>query len=181
MLTQPAQYMMNLESDYDRTIIKLSAESKKNKKASAKRGKQIPQLGEQENQSVPPLIVSSDIDKDFRADMDKDFELLDPRAINAAREQGITVAQAKENATAMGMSLGQLLGYEEAPKCEIARKYVKGKPLVSREEEARLSVHMRNLHEWYMRQAKKKSTRKNGFRWTLEMSITSKITRYIFK
>jgi hypothetical protein len=159
MVTQPPQYKMNLRSDYEREIIKQDAQRRQNKKPSAKSGKQIPQLGEQKNQSVPPLIVSSDIDKDFRDDMDKDFELLDPRAINAAREQGITVAQAKENATAMGMSLGQLLGYEEAPKGEIARKYAKGKPLVSREDEARLPSHMRMLHEWYMREAEKKHPR----------------------
>ena len=91
-----------------------------NKQTSAKSGKQIPQLGQQKNQSVPPLIVSSDIDKDFRADMDKDFKLMAPKAINAARAMGITVAQAKENATAAGMSLGQYLGYEEAPMAEIA-------------------------------------------------------------
>ena len=91
--------------------------------------------------------------------MDKDFELLDPRAINAARELGITVAEAKENATAIGLSLGQMLGYEEAPKAEIARKYAKGQPLVSREDEARLSSHMRSLHEWYMRGAQKKHPR----------------------
>jgi hypothetical protein len=59
----------------------------------------------------------------------------------------------------MGMSLGQLLGYEEAPKGEIARKYAKGKPLVSREDEARLPSHMRMLHEWYMREAEKKHPR----------------------
>ena len=35
----------------------------------------------------------------------------------------------------MGMSLGQMLGYEEMAMCEIARQYVKGQPLVSREEE----------------------------------------------
>ena len=84
---------MNLESDYDREIIKQTgAKSKQKKQTSAKSGKQICQLGQQKNQSVPPLIVSSDIDKDFRADMDKYMELLDPRAMTAAREMGITVA-----------------------------------------------------------------------------------------
>jgi hypothetical protein len=103
--------------------------------------------------------VSSDIDKDFRADMDKDMQLLDPRAIAAARELGITVAQAKENATATGMSLGEYLGYEEEPMGEIARNYVKGQSLVSHEEYTRLSTHMRNLHDWYMMQASKKHSK----------------------
>ena len=157
-IEQPAKYKMNLRSDYDREILKQDFKSE-NKKTSAKSGKQIPQLGEQKNQSVPPLIVSSDIDKEFRADMDKDFQLLDPRAINAARELGMTVAQAKENADVMGMSLGQMFGYEEVPMCEMARKYVKGQPLVSREEETQLSTNMRNLHEWYMMQTKKKHSK----------------------
>ena len=86
--------------------------------------------------------MSSDIDKDFRADVNEDFELLDPRVVNAARVQGITVSEAKTNAIAMGMTLGQLLGLEEPPMGEIARNYVKGQPMVSPEEEAQLSVHM---------------------------------------
>jgi hypothetical protein len=52
MLTQPVQCKMNLISDYDREILKQGALSDEKKK-SAKSGKQIPQLGEQENQSVP--------------------------------------------------------------------------------------------------------------------------------
>jgi hypothetical protein len=43
---------MNLPSDYDHEILKQGALSDE-KKTSAKRGKQIPQLGEQENQSPP--------------------------------------------------------------------------------------------------------------------------------
>jgi len=151
MLVQPSQTSMNLDSDYGRELSKLSrAQSEENKKSSAKSGKTIAQLGQQKNQSVPPLIVCSDIDKDFRADMDKDLNLLDHRAIAAAREQGITVSQAWETARSMGMTLGQLLGYEEGPLLEIARAYVKGESMVSNEELERLSTHMRNLHDWYM-------------------------------
>ena len=124
-----------------------------------KEGNKFSSSVNKKNQSVAPFIVSSDIDKDFRDDMDKDFELLDPRAINAARELGLTVAQAKENATAMGITLGQLLGYEEAPKAEIAQKYATRKPLISREDVARLSTHMHRLHEWYMRETNKKHPR----------------------
>ena len=151
---------MNLQSDYGRELSKLArAQSEQDKERSAKSGKQIAQLGQQKNQSVPPLIVCSDIDKDFRADMDKDLQLLDPRAIPAAREQGITVSQAMENATAMGMTLGQLLGYEDQPMLEIARKYVTGESMVSNEELTRLSTHMRNLHDWYMVHTSKKDAK----------------------
>jgi hypothetical protein len=52
MLTQPAQYKMNLPSDYTREIEKQSALAAK-AKTSAKSGEKIPQLGEQKNQSVP--------------------------------------------------------------------------------------------------------------------------------
>ena len=84
--------------------------------------------------------------------MDKDYDL---RIINAAREFGISVSEAKERAAAIGMSVAQLLGVEEAPMCEIARQYVKREPLVSREEEASLSTNMRHLHDWYKGHTKK--------------------------
>jgi hypothetical protein len=69
---------MNLPSDYDREILKQGALSDEKKNTSAKSGKQIPKLREQKNQSVPPLIVESDIDKAIKTDMDKDYDLLDP-------------------------------------------------------------------------------------------------------
>ena len=99
-LEQPAQYKMNLRSDYDRELIKQMRLKSEKKKTSAKSGKQIPQLGEQKHQSAPPLIVrSSDIDKEFRAVMDKELQLLDPRVISAAREMGITVTRPKKMLT----------------------------------------------------------------------------------
>jgi hypothetical protein len=56
MLTAEPQYKMNLPSDYKREIERQSDLAK------AKRsGKQIAQLGEQKNQSVPPLIVGPPI------------------------------------------------------------------------------------------------------------------------
>jgi hypothetical protein len=78
MLTQLAQYKMNLPSDYDCKILKQGALSDEKKKTSAKSGKRIPQLGEQKNESVSPLIVGSDIDKAFQTNMDMEYDLLDP-------------------------------------------------------------------------------------------------------
>jgi hypothetical protein len=46
MFTQPAQYKMNIPSDYDREFLKQGALSDEKKNTSAKSGKQIPQLGE---------------------------------------------------------------------------------------------------------------------------------------
>jgi len=80
---------------------------------------------------------------------------MDPRAIDAARQMGITVHQAKEQASAMGMTLGQLLGYEVAPVAEEAFKYEYGKPLVK--PGTKLTTRLRQLHDWYMT-----STNKHG-------------------
>jgi hypothetical protein len=79
MLTTEAQYKRSLPSDYKRKIERQNYLAKK-AKGSAKSRKQIPQLGEQKNQSVPPLIVAPppDIHMTFRAEMDMDCELLDP-------------------------------------------------------------------------------------------------------
>ena len=61
----------------------------------------------------------------------------------------------------MGMTLGNLLGYEETTMLEIARQYVKGESMVSNEELTRLSTQMRNLHDWYMSH----TSRKNAKDW----------------
>ena len=52
----------SLSSDYDRTILKAHDEkvqSKKSSSGSEKCGKSVDQLGQQKNQSIPPLIVYS--------------------------------------------------------------------------------------------------------------------------
>jgi hypothetical protein len=115
-------------------------------KRSAKSGKQIPQLEEQKNQLIPPLIIGpTDIYTSFRAEMDKDHELLDPRVIAAAGALGMTIIQAKETAAEMNLSLLAMLGIEEAPMGQIVQKYVLGGPLISPEEKDGLSTHTRNL------------------------------------
>jgi hypothetical protein len=106
---------MNLQSDYDREILKKGALSDEKKKTSAKSGKQIPQLGEHKNQSVPPLIVESDIDKAFKVDMDKNYDLLDPIIIQFAKILNMSVTQVKETAARV-LSLYQMFGIEEVPR-----------------------------------------------------------------
>ena len=49
----------------------------------------------------------------------------------------------------MGVTLDELLGSENLPKAVVARKYVKGEPMVSTERYQDLPTHM-NLHDWYM-------------------------------
>jgi hypothetical protein len=149
MLTQPAQYKMSLPSDYKCEIERQSDLAAKAKR-SAKSGKQIPQLGEQKNKLVPPLIIGpTDIHTSFRAEMDKDRELLDPRVIVAAGALGMTVTQAKETAVGMKLSLLAMLGIEEAPMGQIVPKYVLGGPLISHAAEDGLSTHMQNLLGWF--------------------------------
>ena len=102
------------------------------KEASKKCGKQVSQLGEQKKQSIPPLIVEAGtfLTASFRADMDKDMELMDPAILAAATAQGMTVTAAKERATEFGMTLRALLGLEDAPVSEVAFTYVRNGPLV---------------------------------------------------
>jgi hypothetical protein len=111
-----------------------------------KAGNKFPSSENSKNQSVPPLIIGpTNIHTSFRAKMDKDRELLDPRVIAAAGALGMTVMQAKEIAAKMNLSLLAMLGIEEAPMVQIVQKYVLGGPLISPEEEDGLSTHMRNL------------------------------------
>ena len=88
--------------------------------------------------------------------MDKDWELLDPRYVNAAREQGVTVQEAKERAVAAGISLAQMLGLDDTPMGPLARLYVRRQPLVTPEEERSLPTNMRQLHAWYKDHIKNK-------------------------
>jgi hypothetical protein len=81
----------------------------------------------------------------FRADMDKDFELMDPAIIAAAAEQGMTVTGAKEKAAEFGMTLRAVLGLEDAPLSEIAFTYVPNGPLVEPAQEESLPAQMGNL------------------------------------
>jgi hypothetical protein len=80
-------------------------------KKAKRSGKQIPQLGEQKNQSVPPLIVAPlpDIHTAFRANLDMDRELLDPRVIGAAGALDMTVMKAKETSAGLNIPLLALL------------------------------------------------------------------------
>jgi hypothetical protein len=175
MLTQLAQYKLSLPSDYKCEIERQSDLAMKAKR-SAKSGKQIPQLEEQKNQSVPLLIIGpTDIHTSFRAEMDKDWELWDPRVIAAAGALGMTIMQAKETATKMNLSLLVMLGIEEAPMGQIVQKYVLGAPLIIPEEEDSLSTHMQNLLGWYKVHIQNKDF-KQYFTAMLERSITLKDT-----
>jgi len=59
--------------------------------------------------------VISDLYKAFRAEIDKDMQIMDPKASSDAVLMGITVSEAKTFATDANMSLGQFLGYDDTP------------------------------------------------------------------
>ena len=60
----------------------------------------------------------------------------------------------------MGVSVVELLGFQDdkLPKADVVPTYVPGKPLVSKEKLKQLPTHMRNLHEWYLREVKSDRT-----------------------
>jgi len=113
----------NLPSDYNRSIIN-SHKAQRSRSSSAS-GKTIPQLGEQKNQSLPPLNVFSDNDPEVA-------RLL----AQTAGHLGMTVAQV------------------DFPMAELAYRYQYGKPLVRPEQVPHLQTQMRRLHEWYMQASK---------------------------
>jgi hypothetical protein len=129
-------------TDYDRQIIKAHIKQKRSRSSSAKSGKQVPQLGEQENQSVPPLNTG----------------ISEEMIQKACRAMGVTEAQVIQASLDMNISVAQYLGLDDTPKAELAYKYVHGEPLVKIEEVSKLPTKMWRLHNWYMDFAKDGNT-----------------------
>jgi len=115
-----------LLSDYDRAIVKSYADPQKRSGSSGNpyQGKKtIPQLGEQENQSCPPLMVSSDIPAD--------------------------VPQGVAPGTNPGDYLPDHIPLPEMADV-VDFRFELGKPLVRPEELPNLPTRMLALHKWYM-------------------------------
>ena len=108
--------------------------SKASKSASGKR-RDVPQLGEQAKQSIPPLKVLS-------------------KDVPQAQQQDLV--EAAKLAAAMGVTVAELLGCEDdkLPMADVAPTYVPGKPFVSEQKLKQLPTQMRNLHQWYLREVK---------------------------
>ena len=101
-------------SDYDRSITK-SWEKKSNQR--------VPQLGEQPNQTIPPLVVCS-------------------------KEDEATIEFVKET----NLKKGQLLGDEIPLHPRAGRKpFVMGQPLMWPELIDKLPTRMLELHQWYLK------------------------------
>ena len=130
MLEMPSQVQMNLPDNYERGLFKTHSKAKK-------KGKTIAQLGEQPNQSVPPLKVL-------------------PTA--PIQSQPIDLEEARRFAIECGVPLDHLLsgndgGYTTA---DVAWVYALGKSLVSPDKLESLSTSMRQLHTWYMKATQRK-------------------------
>ena len=127
--------MHHKPDEYTRTLQKQiqlnkSASGSKSSKRSSKKISDIPQLGQQDKQSIPPLEVLSTIDP-----QQQDMEA----ATKLAADMGVTIAE--------------LLGSQDddLPKAPVVPTYVLGMPFVTQEKRAQLPTSMRNLHNWYLR------------------------------
>ena len=126
----------DLPSDYERTVTKLHEETVK-KPLRRARAKKVAQLGEQENQSCPPLKVVSSYNRQM--ELSRQYEV-------EAAKLGVTMVQ----------YLGMLPEFdddaeEDYPMAEVAYRYTPGQPLLRNPDDIpKLSTKMRRLHQWYM-------------------------------
>ena len=139
MLMNLHQAEPRLSSDYDRSIRKSHKANKERSKSRSASGKSVPQLGEQNKQSCPPLKVFSDTE--VRSSKGA-VEQFDPEF----------VAMYGEAAAAHGISIAEYVSQlVEFPIADVAYTYRHGNPLVRPEEVKDLPTKMRRLHNWYMR------------------------------
>jgi len=113
-----------------------SGSKRPSKGASAER-RDVPQLGEQAKQSIPPLkVLSTDL---------------------PVQAENQDMAEAAKLAAAMGVTVAELLGTQDdnIPKAPVVRTYVPKEEMVSREKWQQLPTQMRKLHDWYMQESQK--------------------------
>jgi hypothetical protein len=94
-----------------------------------KSGKQVAQLGEQKKKSISQLKVPS-------------------TTLEIAHEM-------MEYAIEAGLDLDQMFGQGHIPSAKLAWKYVHRQPLLPPEKMSDLQTWMRQLHEWYTKEAAK--------------------------
>ena len=133
-----------LIGDYERQIIKADEWREKRVKSISASGKSVAQLGQQKNQSCPPLKVFSDTEVgSSRAAAE---EHVDPEFVEiygeVARAQGMTIAQ-------------YLLQLDVHADDELKHPFKIGKPLVRPNEVKDLPTKMQWVHKWYMKESAK--------------------------
>ena len=121
----------------------MSAKLSSQMRNSSASGKSVAQLGQQKNQSCPPLKVFSrtEVGSSRAAAEDVDPEF---------------VVMYGESAAAQGMTIPQYLQQLQFfPVDQIKHKYRLGHPLVRPNEVNDLPTKMRRLHNWYMKESAK--------------------------
>ena len=130
LLEMPSQVQLNLPSNYARGLLKTYSAAKKT-------GRTIPQLGEQPNQSAPPLkVLPTAQTPSGPVDMEA--------AIRFARECGVTLEH---------LLSGRDGNYTNA---DTAWPYELGKSLIRPDQLDSLTTFKRQLHTWYVQATKKK-------------------------
>jgi hypothetical protein len=149
LLTMPSQYELHRKpDDYLRTLQKegkksrssTSASGSKSSKSVSKNRSDVPQLGQQAKQSIPPLRVLSE------------------NVPSLVQRQSLEEAKKWAWAAEWNMSVEDVLASQDErfPKAVVAPKpkFVMGGPLVSKERLEDLPTNMHYLHAWYMNEAK---------------------------
>ena len=133
----PDNYVCTLQKQIEMNKTSRSASGRKSSKSSRRKRSDVPQLGEQAKQSIPPLMVlSTDV----------------PQLL--AQQQDME--EAAKLAADMGVPIAELLGSQDdnLPKAPVVPTYVLGMPFVTQEKSIQLPTSMRNLHNWYLRVVK---------------------------
>jgi hypothetical protein len=147
LLTLPSQYDLHHKpDDYTCTLQKEGKRADhvqvrvgaNQVQVQAKKRSNVPQLGQQAKQSIPPLRVLSE--NVLSLVQGQDFEL----AAKWAAEWGISVEDVLASQD------------DRLPKAVVAPKpqFVMGAPLVSKEKLEDIPTNMRYLHTWYLNEAK---------------------------
>ena len=132
---KPDDYTRTLQKEVKKSRSRASASGSKSSSTTSKKKSDVPQLGQQAKQSIPPLKVLT--------------ENVPPPV------QGQAFERAKELADECGISVEDLLASQDdrIPKAVVAPKpqFVMGEPLVSKDD---LPTNMRYLHKWYLSESK---------------------------
>jgi hypothetical protein len=135
---KPDDYLRTLQKEGKKSRSSTSASGSKSSKSPSKKRSDVPQLGQQAKQSIPPLKV------------------LSKKVPSLMQQQSLE--EAEKWAAEWNMSVEDILASQDErfPKAVVAPKpkFVMGGPLVSKERLEELPTNMRYLHAWYMNEAK---------------------------
>jgi len=162
-LTLPNQYNLHHKpDDYKRTLQKTrsASGSKSSKSAGGSKSSQsaggkradVPQLGQQAKQSIPPLKVRSDVPQ-LGQQAKRSIPPLKVLSENVPlRPENQSLEEAQKWAAQWNIPVEDIMGERGLPKAVAAPKptFVMGQPLVSKNRLDEMQSHMRRLHAWYL-------------------------------